>query len=228
MKADFMYRLFIRTGSGRACWVAAGILFAAMVPVGGQSGPATVINSETLEMRGTEQRNFFYFQGTVHVRGEDVEIHCDELEVVSAREGDADATIGEIGAIERIVATGAVRIHQAGREARAGKAVMNPREGSVVLSEDPRIIDGETEVTGWQIVLARDRSIRVLQDPEDPAPGSERRRATVILGGQLPDLRFDRAEDAFAEGAEGDRFDSSLPPDTEDSEAKEGADSPDR
>src|SRR5690554_5972596 len=95
--------------------------------------PRTVIDSDTLEMQGTDAHNYFYFRGQVRVSGDQLEITCDELVVTATRGGDPAATVGEIGAIESIVASGNVHIFQGGRQAIAGRAEVDPRGGTVTL-----------------------------------------------------------------------------------------------
>lgn len=160
----------------------------------------TVITSETLEMQGTESRNYFYFRKDVVVIGTNLELHCDELTVTAIRRGDEedDSTVGEIGAIERIVAVGNVRIHQAGRSAYAGRAEVNPSEGTVTLMDSPRVIDREVEVEGYQFILHQgDRRFESIPDPN--APVGQPSRSVVRLGA-LPDLGFDQDEDKIRIG----------------------------
>lgn len=157
---------------------------------------STVITSERLEMQGTEARNYFYFRGDVQVDGTNLQLSCDELTVVALREGPETATIGQIGAIEEIVAQGGVEIHQAGRSAFAGRAEVNPRAGTVTLLEDPRIVDGEVEVEGYQFVLHRgEKKFESIPDPN--APEGAPSRSVVRLGG-MPDLGFDQSEEAIS------------------------------
>lgn len=156
----------------------------------------TVITSLHLEMQGTAEKNYFYFSGDVSVTGTNLEIGCDELTVISLREGPEGATIGNIGAIEQIVARGNVEIHQAGRSAYAGRAEVDPAAGTVVLSESPRVVDDEVEVTGYQFVLNRgDKKFESIPDPN--APLNEPSRSVVRLGA-MPDLGFDQEEDAIS------------------------------
>ncbi len=154
----------------------------------------TVISSHRLEMQGTEEKNFFYFEGAVEVRGTNLRLSCERLTVVSAREGAAEEGVGEIGAIEKIVARGDVEIHQAGRSAYAGLAEVDPRAGTVTLSENPRVTDGETEVTGYQFVLHRGEK-RFESIPEPDAGGEKPGRSVVRLGA-MPDLGFNQEEEA--------------------------------
>lgn len=153
----------------------------------------TIISSKHLEMQGTAEKNYFYFSGDVEVKGTNLEIFCDELTVVALREGPSGATIGSIGAIEGINARGSVEIHQAGRSAYAGRAEVNPKAGTVVLSESPRVVDDEVEVQGYQFVLHRgEKKFESVPDPN--APAEEPSRSVVRLGA-MPDLGFDQQEE---------------------------------
>ena len=152
----------------------------------------TIITSKRLEMQGTEERNYFYFSGEVLVKGTNLEIRCDELTVVSMREGPEGATIGDIGAIDQIVAQGSVEIHQAGRSAYAGRAEVDPVAGTVTLSENPRIIDRDVEVSGYQFVLHKDER-KFVSVPDPNAPADRPSRSVVSLGA-MPDLGFNQEE----------------------------------
>lgn len=161
----------------------------------------TLITSERLEMQGFGDRNHFRFTGTVEVQGNNLLIHCDSLTVIAMREGNEEATIGQLGAIERIVALGNVTIHQAGRTAYAGKAEVDPRAGTVTLSDQPRIVDNDVEVEGYQFVLHRGQK-KFVSVPDPNAPADRPSRSVVRLG-VLPDLGFDQdaSGDAIAEAA---------------------------
>ena len=172
-----------------------GLVTAGTPLLGAQTDPVenTVITSEHLEMQGTEGKNYFYFTGKVDVKGTNLQILCDELTVVSLREGPAGATIGSIGAIEKIIARGSVEIHQAGRSAYAELAEVNPQDGKVILSENPRIVDDSVEVEGYQFVLHRgEKKFESVPDPN--APENEPSRSVVRLGA-MPDLGFDQSEE---------------------------------
>jgi lipopolysaccharide export system protein LptA len=169
---------------------------------------STVITSGRLEMQGTLERNFFYFSGEVEVRGTNLQIRCDDLTVVALREGSASATIGTIGAVEEIVAKGNVEIHQAGRSAYAGMAEVDPRKGTVTLSDQPRIIDGEVEVEGYQFVLHKgEKRFESVPDPNAPEGAPSR---SVVRLGAMPDLGFAQDEaditvdDRLQTGSEGE------------------------
>jgi hypothetical protein len=173
----------------------------------------TLITSDELEMQGSGERNFFYFNGNVRVRGTNLSIDCDELTVVALREGTEEAAIGRIGAIERIVARGSVVIEQAGRKAFAGLAEVDPVAGSVTLSEQPRIIDNDVEVEGYQFVLLKGQR-KFISVPDPNAPADQPSRSVVRLG-SLPDLGFDQDEA---------QIEQSLPLTSSGSEATDSAD----
>ncbi len=200
-------------------FLAAGLL-AGLLP-SGQSALAqepaavqnTVITSLHLEMQGTAEKNYFYFTGDVQVSGTNLDIGCDELTVVSLREGPEGATIGNIGAIEQIVASGNVEIHQAGRSAYAGRAEVDPKAGTVVLSENPKVVDDEVEVTGYQFVLHRgEKKFESVPDPN--APANEPSRSVVRLGA-MPDLGFDQEEETISVDDQIGEFDTQAPAENE-------------
>lgn len=171
------------------------VVFVIVLPLGAQSSELreTIITSERLEMQGTPSRNYFYFTGDVKVAGTNLEILCDELTIVAMRKGEEAATIGEIDAITGITARGSVEIHQAGRSAFAGLAQVDPKAGTVTLSESPRIVDGEVEVEGYQFVLHKgDRKFESIPDPNAQAEAPSR---SVVRLGAMPDLGFDQTEE---------------------------------
>lgn len=158
----------------------------------GYAAERTVITSDSLEMQGTEERNFFFFRSNVVVLGTNLEIRCDELTVIAGRQGADDATVGEIGAIERIIAVGNVQIHQAGRSAFCGQAEVDPRAGTVTLSGNPRVVDRDVEIEGYMFILHRDqRRFQSIPDPNAPASAPSR---SVVRLGALPDLGFSQDE----------------------------------
>jgi len=155
----------------------------------------TVITSERLEMQGTTEKNYFYFSGSVEVLGTNLTLVCEELTVVADRAGPEDATIGRLESVDRIVARGSVEIHQAGRSAYAGLAEVNPAAGTVTLSEEPRIVDGDVEVEGYQFVLHKgERKFESIPDPNAPVETPSR---SVVRLGAMPDLGFDQEEEAI-------------------------------
>ena len=172
-------------------WALGCVAFAgALAAQPAEAPPRTEITANALEMQGTEDRNFFYFRGDVEVTGTNLRILCDELTVTSFRAGATDAAVGELGAVEEIIAAGNVEIHQAGRSAYAGRAMVDPVAGTVTLAESPRIVDGEVEIEGYQFVLYQnDRKFLSVPDPNAPAKQPSR---SVVRLGAMPDLGFDQ------------------------------------
>jgi lipopolysaccharide export system protein LptA len=182
-----MKRLFIRTPLLGAFYLLSPLALLGQAEESPLIEP-TIITSVRLEMQGTEARNHFYFTEDVVVKGTNLLIKCEELTVVAFREGDEEATIGQIGALESIIARGSVEIQQAGRTAYAGLAEVDPREGTVTLSDNPRIIDDDVEVSGYQFVLHQGR--KTFESIPDPNAPSEQPSRSVVRLGALPDLGF--------------------------------------
>lgn len=169
-------------------------LLPGLLAVAGTLSAQTAIESDSLEMQGGEDRNEFLFSGNVRVESEQLRMLTDRLLVLARREARPDATVGKIGAIESIIATGNVEIHQGGRVAYAGKAEVFPDTGLLVLSDSPRIVDENAVIEGWQIVLDRDnRTARVVPQPAtDGQPGQ---RSRVVLDDQaIPSLDYDQLQ----------------------------------
>lgn len=158
---------------------------------GASPPPKTVIESDYLELVTGIDQNVFLFEGNVRVEGTNLTAACDRMEVIASREVEADpeATFGEIGAIEKIIALGSVVISQAGRTAEAGRAEIFPREGKVILTENPRVTDEKGMVaTGPRMVLNQGERRVVIEGTEASDPNE---RPTVSLP-SLPDLGFDQ------------------------------------
>jgi len=174
----------------------------------------TVITSGTLEMQGTEDRNHFYFKGGVEVIGAELTIICDELVVIAFRDGDAGAAVGEIGAIESILAEGHVVIEQAGRKATAGRAEVNPVKGTVTLSKHPKIIDNDVEVEGYQFVIhTADKRVETIADPN--ASPDQPSRSKVTLSG-IKQMDFSQSVDSITVGEKiKETSDAEIDPNTE-------------
>ena len=86
----------------------------------GEPTEPTVITGDSFEMRGTDADTVTVFQGHVVVTATGLRLNCDHLEVVSARIGDKDDTVGEQDRFKSLVAVGNVRIVRANGKPRAG------------------------------------------------------------------------------------------------------------
>lgn len=205
----------------RACWP--HLLLAALLALLASTGPLraqagqrepvqTIVTSDSLQMQGSPLRNYFYFEGNVVAEGTNLELRCDKLTVVAQRVAEDEQSFGDLGPIESILAEGNVSIFQAGRSAFAGLAEVDPREGTLTLSENPVLVDGEVEVTGYQFILFQDQR-KFLSIPDPNAPRDRPSRSVVRLG-QLPDLGFDQPEATIGIGADDGASAPAAPEDT--------------
>ncbi len=160
--------------------------------------PLTVVRSESLKMTSTPELNYFYFSENVTITGNNLLVKCDNLEVTANRSGEAEATIGRIGVIKKIVALGSVEIFQAGRAALAGRAELLPAEDKIILTDSPQILDRKATVSGWRITLLKGNRTAIVENNPDDTGGS---RPTVVLDA-LPNLGFDDNENADTEERE--------------------------
>ena len=149
--------------------------------------PLTVVRSESLEMTSTPELNYFYFSNNVTITGNNLLVKCDNIEVTASRSVEAEATIGRIGVIKKIVAIGSVEIFQAGRAALAGRAELLPAEDKIILTDSPQILDRKATVSGWRITLLKGNRTAIVENNPDGTDGS---RPTVVLDA-LPNLGFD-------------------------------------
>jgi lipopolysaccharide export system protein LptA len=105
------------------------------------------------------------FTGKVVAKQQDVSIFADKLVVYYPSDG---------GDVDRVEASGNVRIVQQNRLATAGHAVYNNREGKITLSESPRIQQGKDVVSGSVITYMLDEEKSVVK-------GGPERRVEVMI-----------------------------------------------
>lgn len=122
--------------------------------------PDTLVLGDRLEMVSSETENRFYFYDNVEVKGNNLHATGDKMVVVSMRGKQADA---ELGAIESITMEGNVVIRQGDREATAGKAVIFPKKGEVVLTENPMLRNPDGVVRGSRIIFRRGEKQAVVE-----------------------------------------------------------------
>lgn len=99
----------------------------------------TEIESVRLQVQNDGEKAYFLFSEGVVLRATNMYVECDSLEVFATREAEKQENIGKFGAIQKIVATGNVRIVQQERTATCQKAVVQPNEQRIVLSGSPVI-----------------------------------------------------------------------------------------
>jgi lipopolysaccharide export system protein LptA len=132
------------------------------------SGPRQTLDITADHMTFDSQANTFLFEDSVRVLRCDVTILCDRLRVFNDPKGEQ---------VERIVATGDVRMQQGVRHARADRAEYFDADQKLVLTGNPRAWDvaEQNELTGEEIVvfLEEDKMLvkraRVLFHPRQQA-----------------------------------------------------------
>ncbi len=119
--------------------------------------PDTVIESQACEITSSDTQTLSVFTGHVVVTGNNLNITCDRLEVVSLRSGRSQDTLGKQDRFKSLVATGHVRIVQGDREATCEHAEVLPGEDRITLTGQPTVIDhgNSTTATGEPLILYR-------------------------------------------------------------------------
>jgi len=166
-----------------------GACLPALTSGAGEPPEPTVITGDSFEMRSTDADTVTVFEGHVVVTATGLRLDCDHLEVVSARIGDKDDTVGQQDSFKSLVAVGNVRIVQGEREATCGRAEVRPREDMITLTENPVVTDhgNGTVATGDPLIMLRrerqvtGRNVRITAppirdlgfDPKQPPPAAD-------------------------------------------------------
>lgn len=140
-------------------------------------GQSIVINSDSIEI--DNKRKTVVFTGSVDAKREDLAITCKKM-VLYYREGPTDKAANKEGLIiDKIVATGAVKITRPdGGLATAEQATYYQEGEKVVLTGNPRVSQGNDFVEGTTITLflrenrstvegSGDRKVRAIITPKD-------------------------------------------------------------
>ena len=105
------------------------------------------------------------FKGNVVVTRGELTIKSDELRIVNYQSS---------GAMEKMIATGNVRLQDKNRAAYAEKAIYYNKEEKVELLGNPRVEDGDNIITGEVMVL-------FLKDEKSIVKGSKDVRVNVVF-----------------------------------------------
>ena len=108
----------------------------------GDTGQPIDITSDRVETYSKD--NLIVFKGNVMARQKDIVIYADSIEALLIEEGKG---------IEKVVAGGNVKIQQGLRVANCQKAVFYNLDQRVVLTGDPKVLDGENIVSGDEIIF---------------------------------------------------------------------------
>ncbi len=132
----------------------------------------TELTADDLVMTSTDRESRVVCVGNVQLTGTNLRIVCDRLEIIADRDYDPTATLGELKGFKYLLATGNVRIVQGQREATCGRAEVLPSDGTVVLSENPVVLDRATDIIGRGevITLRRGQQEMEIQKPRFSGP----------------------------------------------------------
>ena len=140
----------------------------------------TIIRSQRLKLRTTEEFYYFNFREDVHVLSADMELKCKALMAVAetsqgseAQTNNKSVTAGELESLSEIRARGDVLITQQGRVVRAGAADFFPRKQLVNLGDKPTV-----ELSGAYIA---GNLIRMEQGEVEIHGGGDSGRAQMFL-----------------------------------------------
>ena len=95
------------------------------------------------------KENLIIFKGNVVARQKDMVIYADSIEAVTIEDGKG---------IERVTAGGNVKIQQGLRVANCEKAIFYNLDQKVVLTGDPKVSEGESIVSGDEIIVDIDKN----------------------------------------------------------------------
>jgi outer membrane protein assembly factor BamD len=115
-------------GSGEAKWV-------------DQREPIDII-SDQVETYTKENR--VIFKGSVIARQRDITIYADSIEAIMVSEGKG---------VERVIASGNVKVQQGPRVANCQRAIFHNPEQKVFLTGDPKVWEGGNMISGEEIIF---------------------------------------------------------------------------
>jgi lipopolysaccharide export system protein LptA len=131
------------------------------------------ITSDQVETHWKE--NVILFKGNVIARQKDIVIYADSIEAVIIEDGKG---------IERVIAGGNVKIQQGLRVANCQKAIFYNVDQRVVLTGDPRVVEGDNLVSGEEIIFDMEKN-RV----EVKGGTSGRGKARIHPGKEIENLK---------------------------------------
>lgn len=138
--------------------------YAADSEINHDSSQPVKITSEQLD--ADDQAGVFVFKGDVQAQQGDVFIYAQTMTVSYMKNVTRQ--------IDTVVAQGDVRIVQLNRVATGGKAIFYHQEGRIVLSEKPRVVQGDNTVEGERIIV-------YLNDNRSIVEGSTKRRVKAVF-----------------------------------------------
>jgi lipopolysaccharide export system protein LptA len=110
------------------------------------------------QLEALRQDGVAIFSGEVVARQGDITLYCDRLEVYSQ---------GGQQQVDRLEAFGRVRVVQLDRTATAAKVVYRQQPGTLVLTGDARLHQGQNQVSGDEITLYLQENRSVVKSGEN-------------------------------------------------------------
>jgi outer membrane protein assembly factor BamD len=148
----------VSAGTGEAGWV--------------DQGQPIDITSDQVETYTRENR--VIFKGNVIARQQrDIAIYADSIEAIMVNEGKG---------IERVIASGNVKVQQGPRVANCQRAVFHNFEQKILLMGDPKVWDGENMISGEEIIFD------IAQNRVEVKGGLNRRSKAKVF----PDKGFEK------------------------------------
>lgn len=140
-----------------ACGIAGCLLLVGVATAAPNAAPLLERNDNPIHIKSDQlltdtKHRTATFSGKVTARQGDLTLYADRMVVHYSAEG---------GSLERVECTGTVRIVQKNRTGTAGRAVYDNRQGKIVLTENPKVYQGEDMIAGSEITyyLADQRSV---------------------------------------------------------------------
>lgn len=126
-------------------------------------------------LTSNSQESYAEFQGNVEATQGDFQITSDQLRIYYKEDRSSDPTSGEQDAIQKVVATGNVKIKAEDKRATTDKVEYTPETGILVMSgPNTTLISERNSISGSRVTMQREsRQIRV--------DGSERERVKAIF-----------------------------------------------
>ena len=152
----------------------------------------TEIEAETLEAEITEDQGYLIGRGSVKLTATNLEITCNQIEVFTdVKDKDGNDTLGELSSIQKIIATGNVKIVQEERMATSGRAEVFPNEDFILLDEDPIVYQNDITIdgTGAQMRILRGNGrVELIGDTNNKIR---------VTGRPIEDFGFEENEDSI-------------------------------
>lgn len=125
-------------------------------------------------MEASEKTGTVVFTGHVVARKGDLTIYADRLEVFYEKKKAATGDKKKKKVLQRIVATGHVKVLQAGRVGTGAKAIYDKRHEKVILSGSAQVTQGSNRISGDKITL-------FLNEDRSVAEGSKHEKVEAIV-----------------------------------------------